>query len=101
VTLPKLGMVVSLPLLIFVGSLASGEFHWKEVLINCVVLTIGSLAGLHQGPVADHPAVARIHVPPDREPHPWTAQQPASSVFGVAFTFQNLLYAFGGACWAR
>jgi hypothetical protein len=28
--LPKLGMAVSLPLLIFVGSLASGEFHWSR-----------------------------------------------------------------------
>lgn len=42
--LPKLGMAVSLPLLIGVSSLASGEFHWKEVLINAVVLTIGSWA---------------------------------------------------------
>jgi hypothetical protein len=40
--LPKLGMAVSLPLMIFVSSLASGEFHVKEVLINCVVLTLGS-----------------------------------------------------------
>ena len=40
-TLPKLGMAVALPLLIGVGSLASGEFHWREVLINAVVLTIG------------------------------------------------------------
>ena len=32
--LPKLGMAVSLPLMIFVSSLASGEFHVKEVLIN-------------------------------------------------------------------
>lgn len=40
-TLPRLGMAVSLPLLIGVGSLASGEFHWREVLINAVVLTIG------------------------------------------------------------
>lgn len=42
--LPRLGMAVTLPVLIFVSSLASGEFHWKEVLINCVVLTIGSWA---------------------------------------------------------
>ena len=42
--LPKLGMAVALPLLIGVSSLASGEFHWKEVLINSVVLTIGSWA---------------------------------------------------------
>jgi len=42
--IPKLGMAVSLPLLIGIGSLASGEFHLKEVLINCAVLTISSWA---------------------------------------------------------
>lgn len=40
--LPRLGMALSLPILIGVGSLASGEFHLREVLINAVVLTIGS-----------------------------------------------------------
>jgi hypothetical protein len=40
--LPRLGMALSLPLLIGVSSLASGEFHLKEVLINCVVLTLAS-----------------------------------------------------------
>jgi hypothetical protein len=38
--LPKLGLSVALPLLIGISSLASGEFHWKEVLVNCVVLTV-------------------------------------------------------------
>jgi Tripartite tricarboxylate transporter TctB family len=42
VALPKLGMAISLPLLIGISSLASGEFHWKEVLFNAVVLTVGS-----------------------------------------------------------
>ena len=42
--LPPLGMAVSLPLLIIISSLAGDEFHWKDVLINCVVLTIGSWA---------------------------------------------------------
>ncbi len=42
--IPKIGMAVSLPLLIGISSLASGEFHWKEVLINSIVLTIGSWA---------------------------------------------------------
>lgn len=37
--LPKLGMVVALPVLIGVSSLASGEFRIKEVLANSVVLT--------------------------------------------------------------
>jgi hypothetical protein len=34
-------MIITLPLLIGIASLASGEFHWKEVLINVVVLTLG------------------------------------------------------------
>jgi hypothetical protein len=42
--LPQLGMAITLPMLIFVSSLASGEFHWKEVLINAVILTVGSWA---------------------------------------------------------
>ncbi len=40
--LPKLGLIVALPVLIFISSLASGEFHLREVLITCVVLTIFS-----------------------------------------------------------
>jgi hypothetical protein len=40
--LPRLGMAVSLPLLIAISSLASGEFHWKEVLVNSIVLTVAS-----------------------------------------------------------
>ncbi len=39
--LPRLGLAVSLPLLIGVSSLASGEFHLKEVIVNAVVLTVG------------------------------------------------------------
>ena len=39
--LPLLGMAISLPLLITISSLAGDEFHWKDVVINCVVLTIG------------------------------------------------------------
>ena len=41
-TLPKLGMAIALPLLIGVGSLASGEFRIKEVLLNCAILTVAS-----------------------------------------------------------
>jgi len=44
VTLPRLGLAVALPLLIILSSLAGDEFHWKDVLINCVVLTLGSWA---------------------------------------------------------
>lgn len=40
--LPRLGLVVTLPLLIFVSSLAGDEFHWKDALISAVVLTAGS-----------------------------------------------------------
>lgn len=41
-TIPRLGMVAALPLLIFIGSLASGEFRFKEVIFNFIVLTIFS-----------------------------------------------------------
>lgn len=44
VLLPRLGMAATLPVLIIVGSLASGEFSWKEVLVNSVILTVGSWA---------------------------------------------------------
>ena len=40
--LPRLGMVLTLPLLIFIASMAGDEFHWLEAVINCVVLTVGS-----------------------------------------------------------
>ena len=42
--LPKLGLVVTLPLLIVMASLAGDEFHWKDALISSVVLTAGSWA---------------------------------------------------------
>ena len=40
--LPRLGMMISLPLLIIVASLAGDEFHWKDCLVSVVVLTLGS-----------------------------------------------------------
>ena len=40
--LPRLGMIISLPLLIIVASLAGDEFHWKDAVISVVVLTLGS-----------------------------------------------------------
>lgn len=40
--LPKMGLIVALPILVFVASIPSGEFNVKEVLISCVVLTIFS-----------------------------------------------------------
>ena len=42
--LPKLGMVLSLPLLVLIASYAGDEFHLGEVAINSVVLTAGSWA---------------------------------------------------------
>ncbi len=42
VALPWLGMWIALPLLIVMSSLAGDEFNIKEVVINSVVLTVGS-----------------------------------------------------------
>jgi len=42
--LPRLGMILSLPILILIASLAGDEFRLKEVIVNIVVLTIGSWA---------------------------------------------------------
>ncbi len=40
--LPRLGMMIALPILIVVASLAGNEFKLKEVILNVVVLTGGS-----------------------------------------------------------
>jgi hypothetical protein len=40
--LPKLGMIISLPLLVVMASFAGDEFHPEEVAINAAVLTVGS-----------------------------------------------------------
>ncbi len=40
--LPRLGMILSLPLLIIVAALAGDEWHWKDSIISVVVLTLGS-----------------------------------------------------------
>ena len=37
--LPRAGMLISLPLLVVLSSLASEEFSWKGSLVNAVVLT--------------------------------------------------------------
>jgi hypothetical protein len=34
--------VVALPILVVVAALAGDEFHWKDALINSIILTIGS-----------------------------------------------------------
>ncbi|MFG6417105.1 tripartite tricarboxylate transporter TctB family protein [Roseateles sp. DC23W] len=44
VALPRLGLICTLPLTITVASLAGSEFRWRDVLIACVVLTLGCWA---------------------------------------------------------
>jgi hypothetical protein len=44
IALPWLGMVIALPLLILISSLAGDEFNLKEVIVNSVILTLGSWA---------------------------------------------------------
>lgn len=40
--LPRLGMVVTVPVLIIMTSLAGDEFRWRGVIMNAAVLTLGS-----------------------------------------------------------
>ncbi len=40
--LPRLGMFVTLPLLVVTTALAGDEFHWGEALANAAILTVGS-----------------------------------------------------------
>lgn len=40
--LPRLGMIASLPLLVIVSAMAGDEFHWKDAVVNAIVLTVGS-----------------------------------------------------------
>ncbi len=44
VLLPRLGMFVALPLLVFTAAIAGDEFHWREALANAVLLTAASWA---------------------------------------------------------
>jgi hypothetical protein len=37
--LPRLGLLIALPALVIMSSLATSEFRWREVLLNAVVLT--------------------------------------------------------------
>ncbi len=41
-TLPHIGMVIALPILVVVAALAGDEFHWKDALLSSIVLTAGS-----------------------------------------------------------
>lgn len=40
--LPRLGMAITLPILVTMSALAGDEFHWKDALLNSVILTVGS-----------------------------------------------------------
>ena len=40
--LPRVGMVISLPILVVTSALAGEEFHIGEALANAAVLTLGS-----------------------------------------------------------
>ena len=40
VTIERLGMILAVPLLILISSLAGDEFKWKGVLVNAIVLTL-------------------------------------------------------------
>jgi hypothetical protein len=42
--LPRLGMVISLPILVITSAMAGDEFHWGEALVNAAILTVGSWA---------------------------------------------------------
>ncbi len=42
--LPRLGLAITLPLLIIVSSFASDEFRWRDAILSSVVLTVGSWA---------------------------------------------------------
>jgi hypothetical protein len=42
--LPRLGMIITLPLLVVMSASASDEFKLKEALLNAVILTVGSWA---------------------------------------------------------
>ena len=40
VTLPYMGLIVSLIVLIFVSAMASHEFHWKGTVVSAVILNV-------------------------------------------------------------
>ena len=44
ITLPLLGILIALPLLILIVSFAGDEFHWGEVAANAFILTLASWA---------------------------------------------------------
>ncbi len=44
IALPRLGLIITVPILIVMTSLAGDEFHWKGVIGAAVVLTVGAWA---------------------------------------------------------
>lgn len=40
--LPRLGLFASLPVLVILSAMAGDEFHWKDALLNAVILTVFS-----------------------------------------------------------
>lgn len=44
IALPRLGLIITVPILIVMTSLAGDEFHWKGVVGAAVVLTVGAWA---------------------------------------------------------
>jgi hypothetical protein len=44
IALPRLGLIITVPILIIMTSLAGDEFHWKGVIGAAVVLTVGAWA---------------------------------------------------------
>jgi len=40
--LPRMGMIIALPILVIVSALAGDEFHWGEAIFNAAILTAGS-----------------------------------------------------------
>ncbi|WP_343630148.1 tripartite tricarboxylate transporter TctB family protein [Roseateles sp.] len=47
--LPRLGLAVTLPLLIIITSLAGDEIRWRDLVLSCVILTVGSWAVFIKG----------------------------------------------------
>ena len=44
IALPRLGLIITVPILIVMTSFAGDEFHWKGVVANAIVLTVGAWA---------------------------------------------------------
>jgi hypothetical protein len=40
--LPRIGMALTIPILVAIASMAGDTYHWRDVLISAVVLTVGS-----------------------------------------------------------